>query len=274
MSDSNQGKPEGRGAHAQERAEFWRIQLRTAQKWIQDGVPIDDPEAMIKWFTAQPSVSQAKFSAAFRQRIQELRSEREVTGGFVANQDYADFMRSRSERSEPASSLLAQLKTQADFAAFKLQRAQERGDLPSVKDATETLRHLSGVIHDEEVRAHRLNREIGDTIPRADAERFARANVYWQVRAVDELISMIVPKLAAASSGGALSREEVRKIVEPALLTERVLTPIARATQIRAGVSLPRWWYDANRDALGATIEDGPAEFDRLYSQPVAAPAA
>lgn len=276
-------------------AERWCVDVRTAQRWLarqgQHTPPpgaVDSDDAMLAWVASLPSAIQAKLSSRFRARIASLRIQRERHGGppptlpagaagatpSSLDPDYAEFLAKHGESPARDSSLLADLKLQAAFAVFKLQRAQARGDLGAVKDATETLRYISGVIHDEELRAQKLGREIGDILPRAEAERILRALPYWLLRSVDELLADVCKRLAAASASGPLFIEEIRQLLEPALLSHRVLAPFARAAQINAGTTLPRWAVDAMRESLAATLEDGAAAFAQLYASPVPAPVA
>jgi hypothetical protein len=267
-----------KGQHTAERAKFWGVSLRTMQKMLAENPawPVDDAEAMVRRFYALPSASQAKFTRGFRRRVDEVRLERERAGGdlFITDPDYRAFEKAHAAAESRESDTLADLKRQRDYAIFKLQRAQARGDLPAVKDSTESLRYIAGVIHDEELRAQKLNREIGDTIPRAEAERVSRAIGYWLVRGCDDFLAATTKRIAAASASGPLFPEEVRHIIEPELLGTRLLAPLARAAHVSAGATLPRWFVDALRAGVTATLDNGAAEFDLLYSAPIAAPPA
>jgi len=272
-----------------QRAAFWRVDLRTVQRWLSrtPPLPVDDPAAMIAWVAAQPSVTQAKLSPAFRRRIAELRleaarspSNAAVVGAAPASgaiksplvmpedPDRAAFLaaRQKADSSQTAQSndtgYLAALKFERDFAIFKLQRANATNDLPVIKDVTEAITRLSGVIHDEELRAQRLGREIGDIIPRADYERQLKAIAYWLVRTVDDAKAALAPRLAAASATGPLFRQEVDAILEPVLLTTRVLDPLRRSADLPpgTGAALPTWALAALRAALAAAIEAPPVE--------------
>lgn len=282
------------------RAAFWRVDLRTIQRWVArtPPLPVDDPAAMLAWVASQPSVIQAKFSPSFRRRIDELRLESARTpsspppssgashsaspGGslppssdprhltsppapFPEDPDRAAFLAARHESTADGAATrahdaayLSSLKLERDFAIFKLQRANTTNNLPVIKDTTEAITRLSGVIHDEELRAQKLGREIGDIIPRADYERQLRALAYWLVRTVDDAKAALAPRLAAASATGPLYRQEVDAILEPVLLTTRVLDPLRRSADLPpgTGAALPPWALNALRTALAAAIED------------------
>jgi hypothetical protein len=254
------------GEHTKNRSAFWCVSPRTMQKWIAEKVPVDSVEEMLRWVAALPSRSQSKLTKSFRRRVDELRMELERKTGqpFVSDPDYIAFLAARSGAPAAAESTrLSQLKLQVDFALHQIALANSRRDPALLKDATDTYNRLSGVLHDEELRAQRLNREIGDTIPRAEAERIASAIGYWLVRSADELQSSLAKRIAEASSTP-LFREEVRAMIESEVLSSRVLHPLARAAEVKSDSALPRWFIAALRSSVAATIEDGPAHFDRV----------
>jgi hypothetical protein len=263
-------------AHTKERAAFWCVSLRTMQNWkkARPPVPVDDVDGMIRWYSSQPSTSQHKLTPEFLRRLTELRIDRERTLGapVATDPDYAAFERDYDASHAKDTDSLARLKRLRDFALFKLERAQARNDLAAVNDASNLLKHNSSIIHDEELRAQKLNREIGDTLPRAQAEQIARAMAYWCLRSIDNLLAEVCPRIAASSASGPLFPEEIRKQLEPALLSSRLLSPMVRSSQIASGMSLPRWWVDAAQSGLAATVENGAAEFAALYATPVPPP--
>ena len=259
-----------------ERARFWAVSLRTMQKMLAEipPWPVADSSAMVRRVYALPSASQAKLTKSFRRRIDECRLESERAGGdlFITDPDYLSFEKQHAAADSREADSLADLKRQRAFSIYKLARAQARGDLPAVKDSTESLRYISGVIHDEELRAQKLNREIGDTLPRAEVERVVRALGYWSLRGVDEFLSVVAKRLADSTGSGPLYPEEVRAILEPELLAARVLAPLTRASQVASPAALPRWCVEAIRASLAATLENGAAEFDLLHATPPPAP--
>lgn len=291
--------PTSYGAHTAERAAFWRVSRRTMQKWLagdspapgRAAVPVDDISAMLRWVAALPTRSRRKLTRAFVRRVDELRlaAERAAASAppgtaphaapdALSDPDYAAFLAERAARTAAGASAaaettrLSELRVQVDYSLYQIRLANLRRDPALLKDATETFNRLSGVLHDEELRAQRLGREVGDILPRPEAERLARALMYWLLRGADDLLADICPRLAAASSSGPLYREEVRAIVEPATLAARVLTPFERASRITAGHCLPAWLVAAMREAASATLDDGAALFAALSAAPLPPP--
>ncbi len=252
---------------------------------------LDEPAAMLAWVRGLPSASRSKLTRSFRARCDLFRiaiergqpvplpsgATSDAAGTSAAplrgaesaiDPDWTAFQLDQTARQQqqpngPASNGvdIGSLKLRCAYADYKIGLAQQRGDHPSVREWTETLRYLSGVIHDEELRAQRLGREIGDIIPRADYERQLRAIAYWLVRSVDDAKAALAPRLAAASATGPLFRQEVDAILEPVLLTTRVLEPLRRAADLPAGTgaALPPWALAAMRAAMRAVL-DAPEE--------------
>ncbi len=239
--------------------------------------PVDDVPAMLKRVTTLPAASHKKLTHSFRRRVDELRVAQECTPGGtgITDPDYTAFLASHGgDGARADNNFLASLKTRRAFADFKLGLAQSRGDLAGVKDATEQLRYISSVIYDEETLAQKLGREIGDQLPRAEAERIARAIPYWCLRCVDEILVSACKPIADASASGPLFHEEIRTILEPILLSTRVFQPIVRALQNTTALALPAWYVAAHGAGLAAVMEDADTAFAQLYATPPPAPAA
>jgi hypothetical protein len=287
-------------------AAFWRVHLRTAQRWLAEPgraaspptpplAAIDDPAAMLAWFAALPSASQAKSTPTFRARIDAFRialdrgqplprvdgapsTPTHPSGAFPSSTpaatpsspdtDYATFLHDRAAATAAPGSTarttgpLEKLKLQRDYALHQIELGNRRRDPALVKDATDTLKRLHDAIYDEETLNARLGRDLGDIIPRADYERQLKALAFWLVRTVDDAKATLAPRLAAASATGPLFRQEVDAILEPVLLTTRVLDPLRRSADLPpgTGAALPPWALNALRTALASCLEDANPE--------------
>ncbi|MES2694494.1 MAG: hypothetical protein V4773_13545 [Verrucomicrobiota bacterium] len=273
--------------HTEERASFWRVTPRTIRRYLAANppVPVDDVDAMVAWYCSLPSAKQTKLAPTFRARITEFRMHRQgapaAPGSPTAASDgthaaprsappadpyWSAFQRERTSRgtTAPASAedSLTRTRLLRDYAQFKLEAAQSANDLAAASDAAALFKLNSDIIHDEELRAQKLGREIGDIIPRADYERQLRALAYWLVRTVDDAKAALAPRLAAASATGPLFRQEVDAILEPVLLTTRVLDPLRRSADLPpgTGAALPPWALNALRTALASCLEEANPE--------------
>jgi hypothetical protein len=260
--------------------------------------PVDSVDAMIAWFVALPSARQTKLSPGLRRRITALRMERDRGATYASSSHsghptttgtpppppgaappadpyWSAFQRERTSRgaTAPASAedSLTRTRLLRDYAQFKLEAAQSANDLAAASDAAALFKLNSDIIHDEELRAQKLGREIGDIIPRADYERQLRALAYWLVRTVDDAKAALAPRLAAASATGPLFRQEVDAILEPVLLTTRVLDPLRRSADLPpgTGAALPPWALNALRTALAAALEDPAAIPSQISNPPI-----
>lgn len=242
--------------------------------------PLHDCAATVGWFSRLSYERQNKMTPAFRGRIAEIRAQLGIVDvppvagvtppAGVSQDEFAKFKAERRASASKDTDALAELKSLRDFALHKIAQATVAGDQPAVNAATKLMVHFSSVIHDEEIRAQRLGREAGDLIPAETFEAIVRAIPFWLMRGVDDLQSEIIPKIVAASGHGELGHEQLRKLIEPALLSARVLVPFVRSSQVVTGVSIPKRILDAMKSGLDDTIEDGAAEFTRLYGEPIA----
>lgn len=257
------------GARMKERAQFWCVELRTMQRLIQRGVPVDDVAGTIKWYSVLSAASQGKLTADFRRRLLELRVElekKEPTGA-PQDPDYSAFKDHYSETAQENANL-RDLKRQRAFYLFKLEQAQKRNDSAAAYEATKQFTHFANVIHDAELRDQKLGRDIGNLYSGEEIDRIFRAIAYWQLRCIDETMSEMCAQVSAAS-GGSLTRHDVKRVVEPLLLAARLLAPLTKATKINAGVQIPPRFVAAMKAATASVLEDGEKEFAALYAEPV-----
>lgn len=272
------------GRSAVDLAAQWKVTDRTIRRWRAAGVPVENVAAMIAWAAGLPSDKQAKLSVDFRRRLTELRMEHERHTGASASSDpyYTEFLASKMTTGEEANArdvaghasdtdYLDALKQRRDYALFKLKHAQARNDLTAADDAGRLLKLVAPIIHDEELRAQKLGRELGDFISKPDYERQIRAIAYWLVRAIDVAEAQLAPSLATRSAAGPLFREEVRGMLEPVLLAHFFIEPLRRAANLPhdAGGALPPWVLAAMRSAIAACVDDPEAMAAEFNPAPV-----
>lgn len=234
-------------------------------------VPVDDVAAMIVWYSRLPAKSQERLTPAFRSRILELRSS--GGGGVSDDPDFLEFERGYRPDADPQESLATFQRNRA-FWAFKLDKAQRARDESAIDFATKQLIRFESAIHDAQLRAQRLGIDQGSIISQAECERIVRGLGFWLMRGLDHAALEIVGRIAGATATGPSTPEELRQYIEPALLNHCFLTPLVRATQVRAATSLPKWVPAVFRETVDASIEDGAQLFDALEKTPPPALAA
>lgn len=244
----------------------WGMSEASVRKHEAMGAPFEDDAAMVRWFYAKPDHSQASFGDVFVRKIEELRDGVDLSepgaAPVVDNRDFAEFEAAFPEAPPGAgdTAALAKLKRFRDFALFRIGVAQKRNDTGAIKDATRQLTHFSSVIHDEELRAFRLGRELGDILQRGEVEAYVHALTYWQMRCVDDYVAAVVQALIAAAAAKPLDRDAVVAIIEGPLLDARIVKPIERALATTAKTALPVWFLDAIRESMNRVIEPCPAD--------------
>ncbi len=230
--------------------------------------PLRDGPAMVAWFAALSPETQRKMTKGLVARLAEIRTEiARDTGKTLTDPAYEKFTASRAGKHPSDVEAITELKRLRDFAIFKISAATEIMDFTALNSAKALLRELSAIIHDEEIRGQRLGREMGDILPRPQAEAIAGALGFWLMRGADELIAELQPKLVAASAAGALGYEQIRKIIEPSVLSKRVLVPFVRSMKNETGMTLPKWMVEAMGASMDDALEDGVAEVTKLLGE-------
>ena len=260
-----------------ELARFWGVTARTISRWLTQSPPIpaDDANSMIKWYFSLSQERQSKFTQKFRDRIFELTKQSgqvpvQNGGGDsrqAVNEDYRDFLATYDPKTGGKDALAVLEKNRA-YWAFKLDRAQQQNDRVSIDFATKQHLRFESAIHDAQLRAKRLGLDQGELLARSEAERVFCAVAYWQMRCTDEALHDLGAQIAAASAAGPLPAEELERIIEPVLLTAKVLVPLTRAIQVNSSMKLPEWAVASMKKVIGEMLENGEEQFDQLYAVP------
>ena len=233
-----------------EQAQFYRVAERTLKGWRGQGAPLHSVEEMAVWMK--------RLQRAPKGFIARMR---ELTGASVPDVlegeeiSYKVFLEQYADKQRSDGDTVEQLKQLRAFQLFKLERAQEGNDLNAADDCAKMLKHLSAIIDDEELRAHRLGRELGEIIQRGEVVGYIHALTYWQLRCVDEFLGMIVPKLIEAAAAKPLDRDAILGIVEPPLLDARITKPIERAVSSTGAAALPKWFLESVQESVDRVIE-------------------
>jgi hypothetical protein len=236
---------------APEIAQRWAVSLRTAQQWRKTNVPAHDEAEMVAWYRSHSPASQKRFDARFRAKIGEARVRLKI--------DVPAKQAAPGATAAPRTDqqVLTELKRLRDVAISRLSSATESSDMASIAEQTRQIEHLSAVVHDEELRAHKLGRELGEIMERGEVERFVRSEKWWRLRGIDHALASVIPKLIAAGAAAPLTRDSIVNVLEPALLDETLVKPMEGALRGK-GMALPEWFVAIQREALGDLIE--PAE--------------
>lgn len=220
------------------------------------GVPVDNDAGMVEWYAGLSSAAQEKLGDVFVRKLFEARSKIEKDTGkpVTPDTDAEDFTQAYKPEVGNDKGSLADIKRQRSFYLFRLERARARGDRMVEAEAMKYFRSLSDLLHDAELRAQKLGRDLGESFSGEDVKRLGRAVGFWLMHGADELIGRAAKSLAEAP-GQPLDVEGVRKIIEPLILAERVVAPMVRSTEQRAGVALPKLFVEAMREGLAGVVE-------------------
>jgi hypothetical protein len=237
---------------------FWRVSRQSVGTWnrkhLAGQMPrCDDVTAMLAW-----EKMQVRKSPEFAARCKELRIERgEEVGPPPVDEDWVKF-REGQGATDPKDHK-AQINTLEMFRdgyAMKLDDAMKRKDMPEIRRWNELLIETTNSIRQNKLAAEKLGLDQGDIISFAEMDRIIFAFGYWSMRAVDQHLDAIAAKLADLSPG--FDKRTVRAVLEPELLSKRILVPFAKASK-PSGVSLPARAVAKLAQTVGDFLEDGEA---------------
>jgi hypothetical protein len=262
---SKHNRPQG---FTKERATFWRVSDRVMQLWLNRSVPVDSVEKMIAWYAGLPAAQQNRLTATFKARVTELRLASGRGSGALVDPEWASFEAEYSTGSVSDQTALAEMKKQAAFYSYKQRLCSQRNDHAGASAALNQLKDLSSVIHDMELRAQKLGRDLGDLVPRKTLEEPARFIGYHLLRCADAVCAEISAALTQGDVTGArLTAEEIVQRIDPILLNAYVLRPIERAAAGDNTAAPPDWLVAALRAGAAEVIES--ATLDRMAAPAV-----
>lgn len=262
---SKHNRPRG---FTEERAKFWRVSLRVMQMWLRKSIPVEDTGKMIAWYAGLPVAQQNRLTADFRRRVTELRVA--AGAGTALDPEYSEFEKAYTSGTVSDQTALAELKKQAAFYQFKQRLCSQRNDHAGASAALNQLKDLSSVIHDMELRAQKLGRDLGDLVPRSTLEQPARHLAYHLLRCADATKTELVKALTVADPAGApLLPDELAARIDPILINLFVLQPIIRASHGDNTAAPPPWLVTALRVGAAEVLDN--IQLDRMPVPAIAA---
>lgn len=169
-----------------------------------------------------------------------------VGAPFLTPEESAEFDRTY-DSSTARQDALADLRKKRAYWLLVLDRATARADEHAINFASDKFTTYARELHKAELLAQRQGLELGDVLPRAAHERIIRAHIHHALRCIDHAL----PALCRRSLNLSFP-EEVRALLEPALLSSAFFEPIAHAAALATGQSLPAWFTDC----YAATVDD------------------
>lgn len=246
---------------ARELALRWGISRRVADEWRADGVPLESDDGTVAWFTGLDPNLQARKPPAFRKKIAAIRAAKKGPATVSPGDDaaYKAFEAKYESEENNDQTALAVLKKQQAFYLAKHRAASESDDEATASSAMKQIKELSSVIHDMELRAQKLGRDMGDLVPRKDLETPARFLGYHLLRCADAALTSLAKALTERDpSLPPPTAEEIVALGEPLFLRAVVFDPMQRATAGDNEAAPPAWLVDALRDGMTEVVEQTP----------------
>ncbi len=225
------------------------------QKYRKAGYPVESDEGMRSWYAGLAPETQAKLTPEFRGEILKCGASSKPPGTLATDADYKTFEAAYKPEAGDQT-VLADLKKQLAFYMFKHRAASELNDGPGASEAMRQIKELASVVHDSELRAQKLGRDMGDLVPRKELEVPARFLGYHLLRCADAALSKLAKAITEREPNAPpITPEEVRRLGEPLLLTALVYDPMAKAMAGDNGAAPPDWLLAAMKDGLAEVVE-------------------
>lgn len=275
-------------------ARFYGVDVRTIQRWLAARSPnapsraaLAAPRLMLRWYAALPGAAQSRLAPQFRARLTKLRIDLERTPAlvfdlttptglaapavaavtpratpspdpgathgapFLTPEESAEFDRTY-DSATARQDALADLRKKRAYWLLVLDRATARADEHAINFASDKFTTYARELHKAELLAQRQGLELGDVLPRAAHERLIRAHVHHALRCLDRALPALCRRALNLSFP-----EEVRALLEPALLSAAFFEPIAQAAALATGQALPAWVPACYADTIDAYLESG-----------------
>ncbi|MCH8328475.1 MAG: hypothetical protein IID15_08155 [Candidatus Marinimicrobia bacterium] len=244
-------------------ATYWGVTIRTAQRWIRNGLPVRHPVLMAKHI-----ITQRRCAPKARTRAQAiLAAELSPSPKPADPADPADLSTDPAPDppvEDPEYLAWASGKTGKspnleelrNYYAYKLGPATRTGSQIDIKFWTDLLIKIDESLRRDKLLAEKLGIDQGQILPRNVVERYLHTLAFWLMRGVDQLLRELPPKLLNITYA-----EEAYHLLEPPLLDARFLAPLARAAANPSGISLPTWFITTLTDAVDDYIEHGAKNF-------------
>lgn len=245
-------------------AVWWGVGERTIKRLRKLGAPLGDDTKMMAWLPLQKNIPQAMYQRG-EARASGVEPKDEGSTGASSQADWKAFVEQhetakKEGKNEAPKEALELLIEHRDFAGFCFKSAAKANNKADMKFFAGLLATFEGVIHDAQLRAKKLGIDQGDLFQRTEVERIVFALAYWLLRSTDQHLDALSGKLKALAPG--LEAVAVRAVLEPELLSDRFLVPMAQAAKMQNGVSLPDWLVAKMRESCGDFLENGEKEFD------------
>ena len=118
------------------------------------------------------------------------------------------------------------------------------------------IKELAGVIHDMELRAQKLGRDLGDLVPRSALEGPARQMAYQLMRCADAVVDQLGKALIGRDQSQPITVQEVKEIAEPILLNAYVLQPMVQASNGDNPGAPPPWLVSVMKEGINEVLEE------------------
>ncbi|MEO0797436.1 MAG: hypothetical protein AAFX93_19970 [Verrucomicrobiota bacterium] len=220
-------------------ADAWGVGLRTAQKWIKAGHPVDNDKAMAHVILQMKRPSASALARA-----------RRILANDRAGQPDA------SDDASAAASPPPSMESGGDVYAlreyyFELTKwAEQERDEVRAKGSREAFLKVDAQIQKSEAHAKKMGVDRGELLPREEVERLVFAFASAGTASVEMLLHDVCERLAVVDFPA-----EVYAELKPRILYRCLFDPLKRAARVQGSPALPEWFVKIILDAESSYLE-------------------
>jgi hypothetical protein len=227
-------------------ARRWKVTQRTAQRWVQRwGAAVVADEIAL----AEKLLGDRKTPAAIRMVAAGCLVDRAQQAAVAATTDVAGDPQAAAG---DLRSRLDQLEYHGAWADKQLRICQTLNDEAGVLTYSRLYKDLNAAIVTNRLAQFKLGVDVGELLPRTEVVRLFRALFSRLCLGIQRVRDKVCPLLI-----GLNQEAEVLAVLEPVLIANLIISPVARATNLAAGVGLPAWVIIELRRAFADHIADG-----------------
>ena len=222
------------------------VTQRTAQRWLKRwGAEVVAADELL----AKELLGDTKTPSSVRRVAASILADLALDAGAVA---VADVSADPEKAAGNLRGVLNGLQKHLDWADRQLRVAQSIHNQADVLTYSRLYRELNSAVVANRLAQAKLGIDTGELIPRAEFARLAYALASRAALGIQRLRDKVAPSLVHRDSA-----EEVAERLEPTLIADLFVAPMARAANLAAGVGLPAWVVDEITRAVADHVATG-----------------
>ena len=199
----------------EQHARKYGVSTRTISRWLVDNAPLDNDDAMIRWFSGRPNLP-----PSVRQWLTKVTAEKAILDSPVLQDN-----KTLEERREELDKLLDE--------------ALRTHNVAEAKILTELLVKIDESIRRSEAHAKKIGLDNGETITREKCEQILEYVFYAGNACIDSHLQQICDKLADMESA-----QDIYHFLKPVLTGGYLFSGIDKMAKVKTAIAIPPFIVD------------------------------